>query len=461
MNKTKQKSVSEFFKKDCPAYGAYDNIRKIPSAIDGLKVSQRKLLWTGFKKARKDFVKTETFANLTALETAYIHGSTSLCTVCDSLIQQFVGAANYAFFTGNTGGWGCRLIPMSSAPRYTRLKLNDLAESVFNELDNDILEKQYFEGQWIEPKYFVPIFPVIFLNSSDGVSTGFSSKIYSRNPKEIIEYIKRKLAGTVSPKLELLPWFRGFKGTVKINPETKIVEAFGKIEKINSTSYRITELPIGMDYQKYLDHLNKFVETGKIVDYEDKCDPKKDTILFEIKTTRAFTNTREEKRDLENELKLVRTLPENLNCIDENNRVKEYSSVHEILDDFIALRLKYYGKRREWLLKILKDELLKLKSKFIWCSAIISKKIVISNRPKSEIVEKLERDFSKDIIKVDGDYSYLLNMSMTSITKEKMEELKQTLIGKGEEYKAVAASTPESLWLEDLKTFSSILKKLD
>jgi len=456
-----KKPVSKFFQEDAPAYGAYDNLRKIPNMVDGLKISQRKLLWTGFKKARKDFVKTETFANLTALETAYIHGSASLCTVCDSLVQQFVGAANYAFFTGNTGGWGCRLIPASSAPRYTRLKLNDLAATVFNELDDGILEKQYFEGQWIEPKYFVPVFPVIFLNSSDGVSTGFSSKIYSRDPKEIIEYIKRKLSGSAAPRLELLPWFRNFKGTVKINPETKIPEAHGKIEKINSTLYKITELPIGMDYQKYLDYLNKFVETGKIVDYIDKCDSKTDMILFEIKTTRAFTNAREEKRDLEEELKLIRALPENLNCIDENNRVKEYSSVHEILDDFIELRLKYYSKRKDWLLRILKDELLKLKSKFIWCNAIITKKIVISNRPKNEIIEKIEKDFSKDIIKIDGDYSYLLNMSLTSITKEKIEELKQSIIAKGEEYKAVLASTPESLWLEDLRSFSSILKKLD
>lgn len=458
--KTNKKPISDFFKKDFPAYGAYDNIRKIPSAIDGLKISQRKLLWTAFKKAKKEFVKTETFANLTALDTAYIHGSASLCTVCDSLVQQFVGAANYAFFTGNSGGWGCRLIPASSAPRYTRLKLNDFAATVFNELDNDVLEKQYFEQQWIEPKYFVPVFPVIFLNSSDGLSTGFSSKIYSRDPKEIIEYIKRKLSGTAAPKLNLLPWFRGFKGTVRMNPETKVVEVTGKIEKVNSTSYRITELPIGMDYQKYLDYLNKFVESGKIVDYVDKCDSKTDEILFEIKTTRAFTNAREEKHDLENELKLVKTLPENLNCIDENNRVKEYSSVNEILDDFIKLRLKYYGKRREWLLDVLKKELLKLKSKYVWCSAIISKKIIISNRPKDEIVGNIEKHFSKDIIKIDGDYSYLLNMSLTSITKEKMEELKKMILEKSEEYKAVCSATPESMWLEDLKQFSAALKKL-
>jgi len=454
-----KKPVSKFFEEDAPVYGAYDNLRKIPSMIDGLKISQRKLLWTGFKKARKEFIKTETFANLTALDTAYIHGSASLCTVCDSLVQQFVGAANYAFFTGNTGGWGCRLIPASSAPRYTRLKLNDLATTVFNELDNDILEKQYFEGQWIEPKYFVPVFPVIFLNSSDGVSTGFSSKIYSRDPKEIIEYIKRKLAGTAAPKLDLLPWFRNFGGTVKMNPTTKVLEVYGKIEKINSTSYKITELPIGMDYQKYLEYLNKFVETGKIVDYVDKCDSKTDTILFEIKTTRAFTNARQEKHDLESELKLVKTLPENLNCIDENNRIKEYSNVREILDDFIAIRLKFYETRKTHLLQVLKNELLKLKSKYIWCNAIITKKIVISNRPKNEIIAKIEKDFAKDIIKIDGDYSYLLNMSLTSITKEKMEELKQAILSKSEEYKAVYASTPESMWLEDLKLFSAALKK--
>ena len=41
---------SDFYNNDAPSYGAYDNIRKIASYIDGLKLSQRKVMYTLFKK---------------------------------------------------------------------------------------------------------------------------------------------------------------------------------------------------------------------------------------------------------------------------------------------------------------------------------------------------------------------------------------------------------------------------
>lgn len=459
MKNTNKKPISDFFKNDYPAYGAYDNLRKIPSAIDGLKISQRKLLWTGFKKAKKEFVKTETFANLTALDTAYIHGSASLCTVCDSLVQRFVGAANYAFFTGNSGGWGCRMIPRSSAPRYTRLKLADIAQVLYNDVDNEIIEKQYFEGQWIEPKFLIPIFPVIFLNSSDGLSTGFSSKIYSRNPKEIIEYIKKKLSGVASPRMELLPWFRDFKGTIRKTADG-CQESTGTIECLNTTTYLITELPIGTDYQKYLEFLVKQVENGNITDYEDACDPKTNEIKFTIKTTRAFTKKHSDYEKLLSTFKLVKSLPENLNCLDENCRVKEYGSAKEILDDFISYRLAFYGKRKEHLIEKFKNELKVLKSKFIWCCKIVTGEIVVSNKPKKEIIENLEKNF-KNIEKINGDYSYLLNMPISSITKEKILELAAAIKEKQAELKKTIETSPENMWLEDLKVLEKTMKSAE
>ena len=247
----KKRSTTDFFKKDKPAHSSYDNIRKIPCYIDGLKISQRKLLWTAFEKASKDFIKTETFCNIATLDTAYIHGAANLVTVCDGLVQSWPGANNYSFFLGNSGGWGSRMIPMSSAGRYTRLKLAPISQVLFDENDSKILEKQFFEGQYIEPKFLVPTFPTIFLNSSDGLSIGFSGKIYSRNPDEIIDYIKRKLAGTANPRLELKPWFKDFKGDVRWNEVLQSYEAVGVAVENNMTSYTITELPIGLEYQKY------------------------------------------------------------------------------------------------------------------------------------------------------------------------------------------------------------------
>lgn len=451
-----KRSVTDFFENDSPSYGSYDNIRKIPNFIDGFKISQRKLVWTGFSKASKEFIKTETFCNLTSLETAYIHGSANLCGVCDSLVQNFIGACNYPFFDGNSGGWGSRIVPRSSAPRYTRLKLNNMTKILFNEIDNKILEKQFFEGQYIEPRFLIPIFPVIFLNPSDGLSTGFASHIYSRDPKEIVEYIKRRLIGKDVSRMKLLPWFKNFKGTIKHNKENNSNESYGLVVKKNTTKYIIEELPIGIDYQKYINTLDKLCDNNIIVDYEDKCDPKTDTILFEIKTTREFTNKHKNEEDVYNELKLIKTLPENLNCIDANNRVKEYNDVKEILEDYIRIRIDFYGKRKNYILLDIKSTLEKLVAKFLFCKGIINKTIVVANKKKADIESQLEK--VNHIIKIDGSFDYLTNMPIHSVTKEKMAELKNKINELKDKFKTIKAKTVQDLWIEDLDAFLKEIK---
>lgn len=452
----KDKSVTEFFEKSKPAFANYDLLRKLPNYIDGLKVSQRKLLWTGFAKAR-DFMKTDSFANLTTVETAYVHGSGNLCGVCDSLVQEFVGANNYQLFEGNSSGWGCRINPVVSAPRYTRLRLSKNAPLLFEENDLQIVERQYFEQQWIEPKHLVPVFPVLFLNGSTGLSVGFSCTVYPRNPGEVVKYIRGRLAGRENPKADLKPWFRGFKGEV-CRTEEGGYESHGVIERVNTTTYRITEIPVGMEYQKYIGILDKLCEDKVIVDYEDCCDPKKDTILFNIKTTRQFTSKNEKVEELLKVFKLVKSLPENLNCIDGNNRIREFSSVEEILDAYILVRKSFYQKRREYLIKKIGGQLDLLVSKYVFCDAVVNGKIRVSKATKAEIVEQME-GFER-IVKQDGSYDYLLRIPIVQLSREKLEELREALKKAAEELKAVEASTVESMWTADLKNLEGTLKKV-
>lgn len=404
MNK---RTLTDYYENDVPAYASYDNIRKL-CGIDGLKLSQRKLVWAGFKRCFNDFLKTDTMCAQTQIDTNYIHGAANLEQVIDNLAASYVGANNYPLFTGNSGGFGCRISPRPSAGRYTRVKLSDVSKALFKQIDNEILEKQYFEGQYIEPKFLVPVFPLMFLNGSSGMSTGFSHDILPRNPDDIIAYIKKRLAGTEHPRMDLMPWFRGHSGKVAYNKELDRVETFGVVTKNNMTSYTVTELPIGMEYQKYVETLDKLIENGTIQDYDDKCDPKKDTILFEIKTTREFTRKHEDERSMHEALKLIKSLPETLCCIDESNRVREFSSIQEILDAFIRIRLSFYQKRKDHLLATLKEKLGILASKYLFVKGVTEETIKVSKKKKDEIVAQLEK--IEKIIKVNGTYEYLLAM---------------------------------------------------
>ena len=442
------RNLTDYYEQDVPAYASYDNLRKI-CGIDGLKLSQRKVIYAAFKRCYNEWIKTDTMCAQTQIDTNYIHGAGNLESVIDNLAASYVGANNYALLTGNSGGFGCAISPRCSAARYTRIKLSEISKKLFLDVDNNVLEKQFFEGQYIEPKFLVPVFPVMFLNGTNGMSTGFSNEIQPRNPHDVIEYIKKKLNGIDKPRMQLLPWFRNHTGKVAYNDELKRNESFGVIVKNNMTSYTVTELPIGIMYEKYVEFLDKLCDNGVIQDFNDKCDPKTDKILFEIRTTREFTRKHEDERKLYEVFHLVKSLPETLCCIDEENRVKEFSSIQEILDEFIKIRLSFYKKRKDWMLESMKNDLIKLASKYYFVYGIVNGTIIVSKRKKDNIVAQLEK--IDKIHKVDGSYDFLLAMPIHSLTHEKLEELKKQIEDGKEKYKKTKETSINDMWLADLR----------
>lgn len=449
------RDLTDYYEKDVPAYASYDNIRKIGAFADGLKSSQRKIVWAAFKRCYNDWLKTDTMCAQTQIDTNYIHGAGNLEGVIDSMVANYVGANNYPLLVGNSGGFGCRISPRPSAGRYTRVKLAPISKILFNELDNEILEKQYFEGQYIEPKHLIPIFPVLFLNGTSGMSTGFSTEIQPRKPDDIIEYIKKKINGVEKPRMSLLPWFKNHLGKVAYNKDLCRNESFGVITRNNTTSYTITELPIGIEYQKYVEFLDKLCENGTIQDYTDKCDPKTDKILFEIKTTRDFTKKHADDRKLYETMHLIKSLPEVLCCIDENNRVREFSSITEILDAFIDVRLKFYQKRKDHILKVIEDKLIVMSSKYWFIKGIVDGTIIVNKKKKDDIVKQLEK--IDKIKKVNDSYDYLLAMPIHSLTIEKMEELKKQIETEKAEHKNIKATTIQTMWINDLTELKKVL----
>ena len=449
-----KRTLTEYYENDVPAYANYDNLRKL-NGIDGLKRSQRKVVYAAFKRCYNSWLKTDTMCAQTQIDTNYIHGAANLEVVIDNMVANYVGANNYPLLIGNSGGFGCRISPRPSAGRYTRIHLADIAKKLFLEIDNEILEKQVFEGDEIEPKFFVPIFPVMFLNGASGMSTGFSNEILPRNPAEVIEYIKKKIAGTERPRMQLLPWFKGHLGKVEFNKELNRNESFGVVTRNNTTSYTITELPIGTEYQKYVEFLDKLCDNGTIVDYDDKCDPKTDKILFNIKTTREFTKKHADERKLYDTFHLVKSLPEVLCCIDENNRVKEFNSIQDILDMFISIRLKFYDKRKKYILETLKNKIAELVSRYTFVSGIVKKTIVVANKKKDDIIKQI--DPIEKIIKIDGSYDYLLRMPIHSLTVEKLAELKQQILDTKAEFDKVKSTTIQDMWLGDLHELKKAL----
>ena len=452
-----EKSISDFYKEEVPSYASYDLIRKCSSYIDGFKNAHRKIIWTMLENFGNPNTRTKTsqMSATVSLKSMYLHGETNLDGSLCTLAQSFVGANNYPLVTGH-GNFGTRFSPEPAASRYTFVSISPLVSKLYDK-DRPLCKGQLFEGSMIEPAYYVPVFPTLFLNGSDGISTGYKQTIYPRNPKEILKYIRAILNKSDKiPHIEnAMPWFKGFLGETKLIKEkdangnvSEKVMNYGVVEKVNSNTLHISEIPITYTYASYIKVLDGLVEKGTIEDYEDLSDPKTDKFEFTIKVKRVFFEGNQDSQSWIKVFALAKPLNEQLNCVDENNRIREFNNIREIIDAFMKIRLEFYAKRKEYLLKMYFDEIMLDVSKYTWCKGIIDESIVIKNKKRDDIVKHLDK--IDKIIEKDGSYNYLLNMPMSSITKEKMTELTEKIKALKDKIKELQKETIEEMWLNDL-----------
>ena len=223
--------TSKFFNTSYVNYSSYDNIRKIASVIDGQKNAARKCLWFILNKnidSPKKEVKVSQLDSKTAEYTSYLHGS--MDGVIVNLGQDYTGTNNINLLSPE-GNFGTRMIPEASAPRYIYTYGTKDLFSLINQEDQPILEHQTFEGHQIEPKFLLPSLPVLLINGSEGISSGYAQKILPRDPEKIKEYILDYLRRPKNrPEYnETCRTIEDYKGTITKDPESDSVIITGAI----------------------------------------------------------------------------------------------------------------------------------------------------------------------------------------------------------------------------------------
>ena len=246
----------DFIHKKLILFSIEDVARSIPNIMDGLKPGQRKVLYGCFKKKLWEDNKVAQLAGYVGEHSAYHHGEASLHGTIINMAQDFVGANNISVLYPS-GQFGSRLQGGKDAasPRYIFTRLNKIVEKIYRSEDVPILDAQFEEGMQIEPKFFVPIIPMILVNGTKGIGTGYSTELIPCDPRDIVNNVKNYLA---EEKLYVMkPWFRHYTGSIKkIKGEAKYVAIANY--KIDKDSVIITDLPIGIwtdNYKAYLSEL--------------------------------------------------------------------------------------------------------------------------------------------------------------------------------------------------------------
>lgn len=433
--------LSNFFNSDFVDYASYDNLRKIGSCIDGLKNASRKVIFTVLEKNIKEPIKVSQLANKVAEYAEYLHGS--LDGVVVNLGQDFAGTNNVPLLQ-KKGNFGTRFAQEASAPRYIFTYGSKNLFTLFKKEDLKILKEQMFEGERIEPVFYVPTLPLILVNGSEGVSSGFAQKILPRNPKNIIKYLTNKIQGKRNNKDLLKPFFNDFKGTVEQGETSFQWLIKGKIERTNKNQITISEIPVGYDLKTYIKVLKTLEDNKVILDWDDLSDKE---FKFIVKMNPKDLDKLSEDEILD-KLKLVKKVTENLTCLNANNQIQEFQSAEEILDYYFKVKMEYLGKRKDYLVQELKTDLDILNAKITFIKAILDKSLVIEKQPKDKIVKNLEKIIT---VKVQDSYDYLLNMPLYSLTLEKIKALTETLKNSKLKLRETQEKTLENFWLEDLE----------
>jgi len=442
-----------FFQKEFIEFSMEDNIRSIPSVVDGLKPSQRKVLYTLFKKKYKNKVKVSQFAGDVTFETAYHHGPMSLEGTIVNMAQDIIGTNNINLLEPR-GAFGTRLKGGKDAAssRYIFTQLSPISKMIYLDVDNPILNYLEDDGFPIEPDFYVPILPMVLVNGSDGIGTGWSTNIMNYNPKDIIKYLVMKIKGKKTQKIT--PYYDGFKGNIVYDTEKNRYVTQGVIEQKSITQLKITELPIGLWNDKYYIILDD-LEEKKIIKNYTKNDTDKD-VNITININRGDMKNKSEE-DLLKIFKLETYFSQNnMTLFDVDGEIKPYSDVDDIIEDFYQVRLEFYQIRKDFQITKLEQERIILINKMKFINEILKGNLEIQNKKRNEIEEKM---MELNIQKIDDSFNYLLNMSLLSLTKEKLIELKKYYTDKKIEIDILKNTSIKQIWLKELNTLFKVFKK--
>ncbi|CAK4647363.1 unnamed protein product [Aphanomyces euteiches] len=463
---------TEFVNKELILFSMADNVRSIPSMVDGFKPSQRKVLFSCFKRNLKKEIKVAQLSGYISEHSAYHHGEVNLQGTIVGMAQNFVGSNNINLLSPN-GQFGTRLMGGKDAAsaRYIFTNLEPITRLIFNPLDDGVLTYLEDEGQSIEPQWYMPTIPMALVNGSEGIGTGWSCGIPNYDPLAIIENLRRRIQA--EPMEPMSPFYRGFKGTIVQKGSSDNFLVQGVYEVVDDSTIVISELPVKSWTQTYKQFLETLLEAGVIKDFKENHTDT--TVLFTVNLApESLASIQQAPGGIVKKFKLESSLAtSNMHLFDSNGQIKHYNSPLDIIEEFYALRLEYYGLRKASILKKLEHEILVLSNRARFILAVIEGSLIVNNRKKKDLLEELrQKKFDPmpkkpaPIVAADDnepqeadddandvsskDYDYLLSMPLWSLTAERVESLRNDLEAKNNERDSIFATSLEQMWLKDL-----------
>lgn len=483
-------SFSRFVNDELIHFSTDDNIRSLPHVMDGLKPSQRKIFWASLERKLYKEIRVAQLAGYVSEHAAYHHGEVSLTGAITGMAQIFVGSNNLNLLSPN-GQFGTRLMggSDSASARYIHTELMGIVRSLVKKEDDAILSYTEDDGTPVEPVSYYPVVPLLLVNGCTGIGTGFSSDVPPYNPVDLSRALKARLAGEVVDltRVELTPWWFGFKGRVIPGGDGKPCVTKGLYEFVNddTATVRITELPIGkwtQDYKEFLEEMLKDQEGAgakKVAEKTDKAEKKAEPPVIRLRgytanyndvdvdftleldpdyyhTARAYPAEFEKTFELTSSLKTG-----NMVAFDTTGKIRRYPSPGTILEEFYGRRLTAYGERKAHELARMDKEIVELDAKHRFVKAVVEKRLVVANAEDADLLAGL-RALTLPPLSGGEDlkgYEYLLRMRVDRLKAAAVAELEAELVAARKARDELERTTIQTLWLKDLEDFDAAWKQ--
>ena len=382
--------------------------------------------------------------------------------------------------------------------RYIHTHPTPIVASLFSKKDKKILEHLTDEGKKIEPKRFLPIIPPILFNGATGIGTGYSSYVPPYNPLDIIKGL-RILTNGGSPDdvPKLIPWYRGFLGTIEVinrKNKTKItvkadddnitinnidgnidtdqddddvpiefakeskkdrledkepkkqlysMRITGNFEVLKNGDIIISELPIGRTTFAYMKWLERLVDEKKIRDFRNLSG--KDKIHFEIY---GYTGTPTHKSLFLEKNKGL----SNMYLLDENDNPVKYDDGTHILIKWWEQRLPYYQKRKNYELQKIDDDIITMNYKILFYTEVaINKTIEVVGIRRAIVHEAMDKLGIPREIYTGG--------KLPNVSIEGIQELHDEIAAKRKQRDEIEKITINQMMLTDLDEFEKVYRR--
>lgn len=475
------------------------NLRRAIPGKDGNKEAHRKIICASYQHFGIDFnkhYKLERVCDLDGFISSkmqYHHGNSIISKILTHLSQDFVNTNNLNLFFGK-GQIGNVLggPDQHASPRYLETYPTELFPYIYHPDDNKLTKPIVEQNKELEPEVYFTTIPMVLVNGTKGIATGFFTFVPNHNPLDIINWLKLRLKGAINlPSIS--PWYKDFKGEITIvdrrrknqrktvykNSVTETedisfeeeeesesdkesidesddnyneyVEDFmekltlkenpllsfdvtGVYHIAKNGNIIITELPIGMNptlyYNKHLVPLLKKKLLKKVIN-----DCTDDSIRFELKG--YVGNPSYKKLHLKKRYSLS-----NMVLLDTNNKPVKYDTANDLIEAFYQERLPIYKQRKIYKLGILQKKIDKVTIVIKFHNLIKNKSLVVQNVDKEVIYENLDKfNIPRKIYD---------NAKISSLSKNETSLLEAELEGYKKEYGTLNKLTPSDIWMNDL-----------